>query len=104
MPAWRLLLLLPLGASGCWMTSSFDCLADPASAECGGGAKGTIYYLSPQGDDASNGTSPERAWRTFAHALGRLEPGATLLLADGEYGPAGSGLPDIDCRAGAKNG
>ncbi|MBI3948493.1 MAG: right-handed parallel beta-helix repeat-containing protein [Armatimonadetes bacterium] len=43
------------------------------------------YYLSPSGDDAADGRSPERAWRTLRKANAEVGPGDTVLIAPGEY-------------------
>jgi hypothetical protein len=74
-----------------------------AAAPAPPAAKGTTYYLSPHGRDAHPGTSPERPWQTFGRAFNAskpLRPGDVLVLLDGTYTPATTGLPRIDCRAG----
>lgn len=45
----------------------------------------TIFYVSPDGDDAADGLTVASAWRTLAHASSRLAAGDTLYLAAGEY-------------------
>jgi len=43
------------------------------------------YYLSPSGDDAAAGTSPETAWRSLSRASRAvLRPGTRLLLQGGQ--------------------
>jgi hypothetical protein len=43
------------------------------------------YYLSPSGDDAAAGTSPEEAWRSLGRASRAvLRPGTRLLLQGGQ--------------------
>ena len=43
------------------------------------------YYLSPTGDDAAAGTSPEEAWRSLGRASRAvLRPGTRLLLQGGQ--------------------
>lgn len=43
------------------------------------------YYVSPDGDDAAAGTSPDAAWRTLGRASSAvLRPGTRLLLQGGE--------------------
>jgi hypothetical protein len=64
-------------------------LAAPANA--------VNYYLSPTGADTNAGTSTSSAWKTFGHALPRLEPGDTLLLLDGTYTAPTTGLPYLNC-------
>jgi hypothetical protein len=47
-----------------------------------------IFYLSPSGDDAADGLSMRKPWRTLERALKGLKPGDTLYLAEGEYAAA----------------
>jgi hypothetical protein len=62
-------------------------------------AAGSIYYVNGQtGNDSQLGTSPGAAWRTVAHAVGRIKGGDTVVIAAGIYrvtelrfGPAGLG-------------
>jgi hypothetical protein len=81
-----------------------------SGAGAGGGAGAimtttAIYYISPDGSDGNPGTSPTAPWRTFAHALPALLPGATLVLLDGTYTVATSGLLQIFCGMnGVNNG
>ncbi len=42
-------------------------------------------YVSPDGDDANDGRSPETSFRTIANAVKQLGPGDTLWVMDGEY-------------------
>lgn len=65
---------------------------------------GATYYLSPTGSDANAGTSLAAPWKTFSFAIPRLQPGDTLMLADGTYHASNSGFPNIDCGGGANNG
>jgi hypothetical protein len=46
---------------------------------------GISYYISPTGSDSFSGVSKAAAWRTFAHAWKILQPGDTLVVADGVY-------------------
>lgn len=51
-------------------------------------ATGTIYYVSPSGNDAAAGTSPTTAWRTLHRASQViLRPGDRLLLQGGQQFP-----------------
>lgn len=43
------------------------------------------YYLNPEGSDEGDGRSPDRAWRSFAHALAQVGPGDELVLLPGHY-------------------
>ena len=51
----------------------------------GSAASAAEYYVSPSGNDASNGTSVSSAWRTIAKANGLLRAGDTLHMRGGEY-------------------
>lgn len=58
------------------------------------------YYMSPDGSDRNDGTSPETAWQTFAHAIPQLRPGDVLGLMDGTYRIDTTGMLDVDCGNG----
>jgi hypothetical protein len=77
-------------------------------AGAGGGAAGTFapmtYYIAPEGSDGNPGTSPAAPWKTFGHALPALTPGSTLVLLDGIYTSATSGLLQVFCGTNAVNG
>ncbi|HWL51934.1 MAG TPA: chondroitinase-B domain-containing protein [Chthoniobacteraceae bacterium] len=47
----------------------------------------TIFYVKPGGDDAADGLSMKKAWKSLPHALARLRPGDTLYLEGGVYDP-----------------
>lgn len=47
-------------------------------------ATGPIY-VSLQGDDRNDGSSPEKALRTIVAAMGRARPGSTVLIGPGRY-------------------
>ncbi|MGC9318086.1 MAG: hypothetical protein ACP5KN_08630 [Armatimonadota bacterium] len=49
-----------------------------------GTAHAETCYLSPQGDDAGDG-SRDRPWRTLAKVNETLQPGDTVVLLDGEH-------------------
>lgn len=77
----------------------FRCETD---ADCGGREGSCIaqrcrerapqtFYLAPDGADANDGRTEERAWLTFGYATPQLRPGDTLVLLDGVYGPASLG-------------
>jgi tetratricopeptide (TPR) repeat protein len=44
-----------------------------------------IFYLSPAGNDAADGLSMRKPWKTLERALKGLKPGDTVYLAEGEY-------------------
>lgn len=55
----------------------------------------TSYYVSPNGDDAAAGTSPDQAWRTLSRAnTAPLRPGDQLLL-EGSATFTGPLVPDM---------
>lgn len=46
---------------------------------------GTVYYVSADGDDTNNGTSPERAWKTIAKvSSAELSAGDCILFKRGD--------------------
>ena len=54
----------------------------------GFGAESACYHVSPDGDDAADGTAPERAFRTITRArdAARGHVGnARIVIADGFY-------------------
>jgi hypothetical protein len=61
------------------------------------------FFLSPTGDDAADG-GPGRPWKTFAHALPLLTPGAFLTLLDGTYEAGTTGFLDVRCGMNAVDG
>ena len=71
------------------------CLSRAASA--------ADYFISPTGLDTNDGSSPAAAWLTFDHAVGHLQPGDRLLLVDGHYTRATTGLPEINCSSPGGN-
>lgn len=56
-----------------------------------GQAQAEIYYISPTGSNANNGTSSSTPFLTFAYALDvtRASCGDTLIVMDGVYGDGG---------------
>lgn len=82
-------------------------LVAPARSDGATEAPPTAYYVSStQGNDAADGTSPARAWRTLARASAQhLAPGDALLLRAGERFAGqlelqSSGAPDRPVRVG----
>jgi len=57
----------------------------PALASCG---RGSVYYLSPSGDDAQDGRSAGAPFRTFARAFAVMAAGDELDLLEGTYSEA----------------
>jgi len=47
-------------------------------------ASGAVFVDAARGDDANDG-SLAKPWKTLGHAVGRLQPGATLVLRGGVY-------------------
>ena len=76
-----------------------------AGAVCASGACSTSFYIAPDGADDVAGGTITAPWKTFAFAIPRLTSGATLIVRDGTYTRATTGLPNIDCVTfGAPNG
>ncbi len=44
-----------------------------------------VYYMKPAGNDSLSGLSIDSAWATLSYAQYQLQPGDTLLIADGTY-------------------
>lgn len=44
-----------------------------------------VYYVTPDGDDESDGLSRDRAWQTINHAASEVRPGDTVLIGEGTY-------------------
>src|SRR5688500_7733629 len=55
------------------------------------------YYVSPSGDDANDGRSPQTAWRTIERANGRnWNPGDALLFEGGQtFNVTGTAGPNV---------
>ncbi|MFA7157993.1 MAG: tetratricopeptide repeat protein [Kiritimatiellia bacterium] len=47
-----------------------------------------IFYVTPSGDDAADGLSMRKPWKTLERAFKGLKPGDTLYVAEGEYAAA----------------
>jgi hypothetical protein len=60
-------------------------------------------YISPSGSDSNPGTEAQ-PWKTFGRAIAGLNPGSTLVLEDGVYTAAKTGLLNVNCSAGASSG
>jgi hypothetical protein len=67
-------------------------------------AQATTYYLAPTGSNTSAGTSAGAPWKTFAHAIPKLNAGDTLLLMDGVYTKANAGTLSVNCSSNARSG
>ncbi len=46
---------------------------------------GTLYYVSPTGNDNNDGTTPAKAWNTLCKAMAVVRPGNSILVAQGSY-------------------
>lgn len=67
-------------------------------------------YVSPTGNDANNGATPQSAWRQISHAASQATPGMIIEIADGSYaGPVmivnklGTAAAPIIFRASGSN-
>lgn len=72
----------------------------PLDASLDAPPAGPTRFISPDGDDTADG-SAEAPWRTFAFAIPKLGPGFTLVLEDGVYETATTGLPLVSCGPAA---
>jgi hypothetical protein len=61
------------------------------------------FFVGPLGDDRDTGTR-ERPWRTLAHGTESLRPGQTLVLLDGDYDLATTGVLEVDCGGTSRDG
>ncbi|MCK9266435.1 right-handed parallel beta-helix repeat-containing protein [bacterium] len=52
-------------------------------------APGKTYYLSPNGNDNSDGLSLKTSWKNPEYAFTQLQPGDTLLISEGSYNTSG---------------
>jgi hypothetical protein len=87
-------------------TTSLDVvtsLSEPSGGATSPAPTGPVYYLSPNGNDGNPGTQAS-PWRTFAYAVRRLVAGDTLVLLDGKYDLATTGVLSIDCASNAQHG
>ncbi|MBT8241725.1 MAG: DUF1565 domain-containing protein, partial [Acidimicrobiia bacterium] len=76
--------MLALILTSCTAQQSADS-RDADSADVLGAAAAPVgKYVSPGGDNSNPGTSPDRPFRTVAHAVKQLNPGDTLYVMEGE--------------------
>lgn len=79
-PISTVLLFLTLLAASCWPSKQPPCpLCFPASYQ------GDKRYVSPGGNDANSGLSPDQAWETVQYAVDQAIPGMEIILMDGVY-------------------
>jgi hypothetical protein len=64
---------------------------------------GRHWFIAPAGNDAAAGTF-EMPLKTFGPAIGRLVPGDTLVLRDGDYTVAQNGFIYARCNVDAMSG
>lgn len=77
-----LVVVVVLVASGC--VSSTD-LSEQDPEVRGAGVALPGKYVSPGGDNANSGDSPDQPYRTVAYAVKQLNPGDTLYVMEGEF-------------------
>lgn len=75
-----------LGQSA-WWPLVFLLLGSACAPQAASGGSAT-FYISPAGSDWNGGRDQAKPFRTFAHAFGKMRPGDTLILLDGEYSEA----------------
>ena len=46
---------------------------------------GTLYYVSPNGNDNNDGKTPGTAWNSLCKAMAFVGPGNSILVAQGDY-------------------
>jgi hypothetical protein len=93
-------LRLNVNANGCPFPASYPAGPQPRDA---GVVIGRTVYISPSGSDSAPGTQAQ-PWATFGFALPQLLPGDTLMLLDGTYTLATSGLPSAQCDMTTQTG
>ena len=54
------------------------------------------WYISPLGNDSSNGQTPGTAWKTFVTAFSGMASGDQLILLDGQYSSSTTGVMHWD--------
>jgi hypothetical protein len=59
-----------------YVANGLECIASPANA-------GGTFYVSPTGNNANMGTSPNAPFKTIAYALGKVGPGGVIMLEGG---------------------
>jgi hypothetical protein len=78
------------------LAASIFCLAMIESS-----AAGATYFVDPvSGDNARDGLSRERAWKTIPHAEQNATKGSTVYLMSGNYGSVSINRTDNSGRAG----
>jgi parallel beta-helix repeat protein len=65
--------------------------SDTASVTVSTSANGNDYYVAPNGSDSNDGAAC-RPWATIQHADGVVQPGDTVHVAPGTYGPYSSAI------------
>lgn len=60
----------------------------PYSVSTARASERTTFYISPAGSNWSSGKSPEKPFKTFAHAFRKMDAGDELVLLDGVYSAA----------------
>jgi len=95
---YRLLLILPIALGACLAVVTANA-QESSGKSTGRPAKVPHYYVSPQGNDANNG-SFKHPWKTIQHAAMLVMPGATVHVAPGNY--AGDIMTAISGTAAAR--
>lgn len=66
-----------------------------------GFASAAEYFISPSGNNGNPGSS-SKPWKTFAHAISRVQPGDSLVLLDGTYTKGTTGFIEVNGKHGTK--
>jgi len=67
---------------GSW---GLDTCSGETQISCEATLEGRAYYVSPTGDDTSDGLTEATAFRTIAHALQTVQPGEQVRILPGRY-------------------
>ncbi len=67
------------------VAAGFALLGAPWTAAAGHGQRIGPFYVSPEGNNANNGSDRGHAWRTIQHAADALRPGQAAMILAGTY-------------------
>ena len=67
------------------LLGAFLCFAASGNSHSQTSAPTINYYISPTGNNANSGTSPQTAWKTITYGVAQASPGTTLHVLAGVY-------------------